>query len=187
MELTVQDHSNYDSFHWMEEYGDPGFRYHIAMAKIWGLITLSLTEDIVVPFNASAYALGLQSYLDRVTSRLMTTDGHDSNKLPHLVHSDKKQDFEHRLRHLNHTIYGLIKHAARFDQRASSLRRELNRPDLPVWKMPILLLEARKVNQQYKKLDRAFIFEGGLDNRPVFKHVVYARKYPKKGFVNCSG
>lgn len=161
----------------MEKYGDPGFQYHVAMAKIWGLITLSLAEDIIVPFNASAYALGLQAYLARISSRLIAGDGHEKNQTPQTVYNDKKEVFEHRIRHLNHTIHGLIKHAARFDKHASCLRHELKRPDLPVWKKPILLLKARKVNQQYKYLDRAFIFEGGLDNRPVFKHVVYARKY----------
>lgn len=33
-------HSNYDSFAWMEHFGDPGFKYHAAITKIWGLMAL---------------------------------------------------------------------------------------------------------------------------------------------------
>jgi N-acetylated-alpha-linked acidic dipeptidase len=29
-------HSAYDSFYWMEHFGDPGFVYHTAAAQLWG-------------------------------------------------------------------------------------------------------------------------------------------------------
>jgi N-acetylated-alpha-linked acidic dipeptidase len=28
-------HSAYDSFYWMENFGDPGFKYHVAVAQVW--------------------------------------------------------------------------------------------------------------------------------------------------------
>ena len=28
-------HSAYDSFYWMDQFGDPGFRYHVAAAQVW--------------------------------------------------------------------------------------------------------------------------------------------------------
>jgi len=35
-------HSTFDSFEWMDTVGDPGFKYHVAMAQVWGLIALRL-------------------------------------------------------------------------------------------------------------------------------------------------
>jgi N-acetylated-alpha-linked acidic dipeptidase len=55
-------HSNYDSFHWMENFGDKGFKYHVAIAKIWGLMALQLAETPIVSFNATAYADSLAWY-----------------------------------------------------------------------------------------------------------------------------
>ena len=35
-------HSTFDSFEWMDSVGDPGFVYHVAMARVWGLVTMRL-------------------------------------------------------------------------------------------------------------------------------------------------
>lgn len=63
-------HSNYDSFHWMEKFGDPAFDYHVAMTKIWGLIALNLCESPVVQFNVTNYARDLGRYLEAITNEL---------------------------------------------------------------------------------------------------------------------
>ncbi|TGZ76333.1 peptidase M28 [Ascodesmis nigricans] len=179
-------HSNYDSFHWMEKFGDPGFHYHTAMAKIWGLITLNLAENIIVPFNATAYAHALNSYLARIVSLLENGDQPGDEDPPHPMkfsHNhghdhghdhDHKKHLHHRLKHLNQTIQGLIHKATHFDKHAAYIRTELHRSDLPKWKKLLLILKARRVNQQYKNLDRAFLFHEGLDGRELFKHVVFA-------------
>lgn len=39
--------SIYDSFSWMEKFGDPKFLYHVEMAHYWGLMTLRLSEPEV--------------------------------------------------------------------------------------------------------------------------------------------
>eukprot|EP00954_Amorphochlora_amoebiformis_P002509 197168-Amorphochlora_amoeboformis.AAC.2 len=45
-------HSVYDSFDWMDKQGDPGFKYHQTMAKVWGLLTLRLADASGrLPFN----------------------------------------------------------------------------------------------------------------------------------------
>ncbi|KAE8216790.1 hypothetical protein CF327_g3 [Tilletia walkeri] len=57
-------HSNYDSFAWMKRFGDPTFKRHIAIAKLFGLITLRSATDLFLPINITAYATELQKYLD---------------------------------------------------------------------------------------------------------------------------
>eukprot|EP00475_Leptophrys_vorax_P039791 TRINITY_DN724_c0_g1_i2.p1 TRINITY_DN724_c0_g1~~TRINITY_DN724_c0_g1_i2.p1 ORF type:complete len:655 (+),score=174.54 TRINITY_DN724_c0_g1_i2:1585-3549(+) len=65
-------HSVYDSFYWMEQFGDPHFKLHQTMAQFWGLTALRLAEAAVLPFDYSFYASQLASYLDEVEK--MATD-----------------------------------------------------------------------------------------------------------------
>jgi N-acetylated-alpha-linked acidic dipeptidase len=57
-------HAMQDNFYWMEKFGDPGFRYHAAMAKVWGLIALRLANADAAPFDYGAYASELIAATD---------------------------------------------------------------------------------------------------------------------------
>lgn len=35
-------HSNYDSFYWYTQWGDPTFEYHASLAKVFGMIVKTL-------------------------------------------------------------------------------------------------------------------------------------------------
>ncbi|KAE9396298.1 Zn-dependent exopeptidase [Gymnopus androsaceus JB14] len=59
-------HSIYDSNRWQEVYGDPGYNKHLAVAKHLGLLTLRLTDSIIIPLNTTQYAFELDGYLDTV-------------------------------------------------------------------------------------------------------------------------
>lgn len=49
-------HSCYETFEWMDKFGDPGFKYHKALAQIWVLLILELAQEPIVPFDFPAYA-----------------------------------------------------------------------------------------------------------------------------------
>jgi len=61
-------HSIYDSHDWMRRFGDPGFRYHAAMARLWGLLALRLANADVLPLDYGAYGRDLLAYLDDVAT-----------------------------------------------------------------------------------------------------------------------
>ncbi|GAA5871387.1 hypothetical protein JCM3774_005586 [Rhodotorula dairenensis] len=61
-------HSNFDSFHWQETYGDPTFERHVAIARVLGLTAARLADDLVLPINITAYAVELGHYLDKVAA-----------------------------------------------------------------------------------------------------------------------
>lgn len=44
-------HSVYDSFSYVEQQVDPGFKYHQLQARLWGLIALRLAGQRVVPLS----------------------------------------------------------------------------------------------------------------------------------------
>ncbi|KAI8231803.1 putative glutamate carboxypeptidase [Colletotrichum sp. SAR 10_86] len=48
-------HSNYDSFYWVEKFGDMGFKKHLAMAQLWGLLTVRLAGTGSILFEAVEY------------------------------------------------------------------------------------------------------------------------------------
>lgn len=48
-------HSCYESYDWMERFGDPGFQYHKLLAQFWGLLLLDMSENPMLPFDMEAY------------------------------------------------------------------------------------------------------------------------------------
>lgn len=153
-------HSNYDSFHWMAKYGDKGWHYHVTVTKIWALLAAQLSESPVLSVSARDYARGLEIYLN---------DAKERSK-EYLVQSNFS------FHKLDKATTALRKAAARFDDYTTNLGERL-REDIPWWKWwkkVRLFYEVRKANAKYKALERQFLFPGGLDNRPWFKHVVFA-------------
>ncbi|KAI9811126.1 MAG: hypothetical protein M1832_001057 [Thelocarpon impressellum] len=149
-------HSNYDSFDWMDKFGDPGWHYHVAMAKLWSLLAASIIEKPVIAFSAADYAEALRNYLEAAVSSV------DGYPVP--------------INHLSTAISKLHKAATKFDAYAVDLsaRLEADVPWWKWWKKVRLYYEARKVNSAYKVLERQFLYEEGLDGRHWFKHTVFA-------------
>ena len=55
-------HSVYDDYAWMSRHGDPGFRYHAAMARLAGVIALRFANADVLPFDPSRYGHEIAAY-----------------------------------------------------------------------------------------------------------------------------
>ncbi|EAL88086.2 hypothetical protein KXW98_007567 [Aspergillus fumigatus] len=153
-------HSNYDSFDWMDRFGDPGWLYHEACTKIWALAAAKLVETPVLAFNATDYAVGLSTYLDQIRPAAEQLPGHSSFNLEPL---DK-------------AIARLQKVAAKFDAEAAELTSQLdeNLPWWLWWKKVRLYFLIRGVNDKYKAFERKFLYQPGLDGRNWYKHVVFA-------------
>ncbi|GKZ38242.1 hypothetical protein AbraIFM66950_010271 [Aspergillus brasiliensis] len=153
-------HSNYDSFDWMDRFGDPGWKYHEACTKIWALAAAKLVETPVVAFNATDYALGLEGYLDKIKPA--------AKQLPGGVSFDFGP--------LDTAIAEFQAVAAKFDAYAADLSEQLG-DDVPWyhwWKKVRLYFQIRIVNDKYKGIERQFLYQPGLDGRSWFKHVVFA-------------
>jgi len=144
----------------MDNYGDKGWHYHITVSKILGLLIAQLSETPVLSLSAHDYAKGLKIYLDDVKER--------SNL--HLTGSNFSFNA------LDNATIEFNKAAATFDDYTAELTERLGE-DLPWWdwwKKVRLFYEVKNANEKYKTLERQFLFSEGLDNRPFFKHVVFA-------------
>ncbi|KAE8133033.1 hypothetical protein BDV38DRAFT_197092 [Aspergillus pseudotamarii] len=152
-------HSNYDSFDWMDRFGDPGWLYHEACTKLWSLAAAKLVEAPVLSFSASDYSAGLGQYLEKIKP--------GAKKLP-----GGEFDFGS----LDRAVAEFQATAKKFDAYAADLASQLdeNLPWYLWWKKVRLYFQIRVANDKYKALERAFLYEPGLDGRHWFKHVVFA-------------
>lgn len=149
-------HSNFDSFYWTDNFGDPGWHYHATIAKVWNLLTAKLANEPIISFRAADYATGLSRYLDDITEK--AADSNSVNSFSNLATA----------------IHTLTKAAIALDDLASTLSSSLADPSLPTYKRASLMRKAKAVNKKYQFLERQFLYEPGLDSRPWFKHVVFA-------------
>ncbi|ORY13927.1 hypothetical protein BCR34DRAFT_249291 [Clohesyomyces aquaticus] len=159
-------HSNYDSFDWMERFGDPGFHYHATIAKIWGILAAKVVEAPLIPLNATDYGLGLIKYVDSVKEKA------EKAEEAGLLLGSKSQ-----FRSLDKATSRFLKASRSHDSLASDLMQKIADDDIPWWKWwekVKLYYAIRRVNTKYKFLERQFLYAPGLDERPWFKHIVFA-------------
>src|SRR5207249_9866390 len=77
-------HSAYDSFYWMEHFGDPTFQYHVAAAQIWGTVAMRLADASGLPFDYSDYAAELREFVNetkRLANRKKLVEVFDSKSM----------------------------------------------------------------------------------------------------------
>ncbi|KAI9752623.1 MAG: hypothetical protein M1815_000387 [Lichina confinis] len=156
-------HSNYDSFDWMDRFGDPGWHYHATMAKIFALVGAKLADMPVVPFGAADYSRALITYVESAKGDLLDDD-------------EKKDERKLSFASLDDALQGLLRAAVRLDGSAAALTGRLHRhvPWWKWWKKAKLYHNIVTVNDKYIGLERQFLHFEGLDGRPWFKHVVFA-------------
>lgn len=59
-------HSAYDNHNWVARIGDPGFRYHVALVQLWGIVALRLANADVIPLDVTTYAERIGEFVKEV-------------------------------------------------------------------------------------------------------------------------
>lgn len=139
-------HSAYDTFAWMERFGDPGFLYHATAARIGAAMALRVANADIIPYDYAEFARTMRRYLAPL-ERGMTAKGWDTASI----------------RPLAAAITRLERSALSFaSARDKALTTELPRP-------------AREMaNRALLKVERAFARPGGLKSRPWYRSLIYA-------------
>jgi N-acetylated-alpha-linked acidic dipeptidase len=148
-------HSAYDTFEWMDRYGDPGFVYHAAAARLWGLMAMRLAGAEVVPLRLSTYARDLQVDFDnlrRDVIRRARTPAASGAKPPLTPAFDDVLT----------ALQELGAEGAAADRAADAA---LASGDAAA---------AKRVNDGLMQVERAFLDPAGLPNRPWFRHMLIA-------------
>lgn len=139
-----QYHSNYDTYHWMATFGDPGFHVHASQGQYLALVAYHLASDDVLPIDTQNYAVELRAYYDDL-SEYSEEEGANLD----LTELDEA-----------------IKY---FKEKADAVkaleRRAIDTNDEELKTV---------VNHKYRDFQRGFTSQGGLPDRDFFRHVVNA-------------
>ena len=152
-------HSAYDSFHWMEKFGDPKFEYHAAAAQIWGTVALRLADAPALPFDYADYAAQLRDFIGetvRTAQRRRLADSFDSKAM-----FDAARE--------------LGEEAARTGARRADLIEEIERSRVRADDThPRAVARLRRLNDALLAAERALTDARGLRGRAWYKHQIYA-------------
>jgi N-acetylated-alpha-linked acidic dipeptidase len=139
-------HSNYDSYYWMDKFGDPGFKKHLALTQIWGVLAVRLSNIKVLPFKATEYATTLEKHASELSAL---------------------QKIKLNTKPLEQSISKFKTAAKKLD----SLNAELSRSGQVG--LGALHGDVAKVNSKLRGIESGFISKkGGLPGREWFKHIV---------------
>jgi len=61
-------HSAYDDPAWMQRFGDPGYRHHVAASQLGAAVVLRLANADVLPYDYAEYAQTMRGYLPALDS-----------------------------------------------------------------------------------------------------------------------
>jgi N-acetylated-alpha-linked acidic dipeptidase len=139
-------HSIYDDFAWMARYGDPGFRYHAAMSRLWGLLAMRFADADFLPFDYSVYAAEVAVYLEDL-KRIAPADFFAAEIRP------------------------LVERCGAWREAALKMTAQLE-----AWRAGKTAGPAspREINSRLMAQERAWLDEEGIPGRPWFRHLLYA-------------
>jgi N-acetylated-alpha-linked acidic dipeptidase len=140
-------HSQYDDHAWMKTIGDPGFLYHTALTKLWGVTALRLANADLLPFDYAANAHTLEGFVDTLAQ----------------AHPDAPVDWE-RLR-------GRIRE---FGSASTALQTALA-AGLPAGARSAARLD--RLNHDLMQVESNWLDPAGIPDRPWFQHLLYAARY----------
>lgn len=176
-------HSNYDSFHWMDTFGDPSWDHHAAIAKLLGLTALELSENELIQFKTYSYAELLDDYIAKLEKGVVSAFPDDEAEADYFHVAQEKvlaanlsPLFAASLRGLRRDVAKFANAAKTFDRYLKDLHHEVNR-DYPWYKYPKKLITLAKIkvaNIKLMSIERHLKYKDGLNNREWFKHIVFA-------------
>ncbi|MFL5576818.1 MAG: M20/M25/M40 family metallo-hydrolase, partial [Gemmatimonadaceae bacterium] len=149
-------HSAYDDYNWMTKFGDPGFTYHAAAARVGAAMLLRLANADVVPFDYVEYARTMRGYLPGVTRAFPSATWRDSAAAP-----------------LGAAIDRLERAARDF---AAARDRALATGPLPK-------SATAATNAALRRVERALTRPAGLRTRPWYRNLIYAAD-ENNGYAN---
>jgi N-acetylated-alpha-linked acidic dipeptidase len=141
-------HSLYDNFYWMQNFGDPTFKYSVAVTQVFGTLALRLADADILPFDYEDYGRDIQKYLGDLQEQM------------------KQSKLSEKIRFAD-----AMKAANRFTATARTLDQRI----VQVTQRGSFDAEHLKnVNDALVEVERDFLLPDGLPNRSWFRHSLYA-------------
>ncbi|KAF1963063.1 N-acetylated-alpha-linked acidic dipeptidase-like protein 2 [Byssothecium circinans] len=139
-------HSNYDSYHWMSTFGDPGFHTHKAIGQYVTLLAYHLITDPVLPLEPADYVPELSMYLSELEDTVSAASSNTTLDLSPLI-----------------TAVSTFSSSAQQFNDLRSLAISTNNTDL-----------FTAVNHKARDFSRGFTSQGGLPGREFFQNLIFS-------------
>ncbi|KAF2148218.1 N-acetylated-alpha-linked acidic dipeptidase [Myriangium duriaei CBS 260.36] len=137
-------HSNYDSYHWMATYGDPGFHIHKAMGQYLTLLAYRLADDDLLPLQPANYADQMDIYYNALQYTIGNgTQSLDTSALREAIDAFRTQA----------------------EQAVALAKQAVDTKDDELLQV---------VNHKYRDFQRGFTSQGGLPDREFYQHLIFA-------------
>jgi N-acetylated-alpha-linked acidic dipeptidase len=145
-------HSQYDNHQWVARIGDPGFRYHEAMTRLWGVMALRLANADAVPLDYRPYATRIGEFAREIEKRWADR-------------AEKTGDVAPAFAALTAAVATLGTAAeAAFAEQSRALAGG-DRAALSA------------INTRLLQAERALLDPAGIPGRPWYRHQIYAPKF----------
>jgi N-acetylated-alpha-linked acidic dipeptidase len=141
-------HSMYDDYFWMNNFGDPGYRYHALMTDMWGVIALRLANANLLPLDFDFYGESVKGFLGDLDRSTHLGEHVELAELQKEIDS-----FEAAGRAVNLAARQVV---ANGNGNAAALDQ---------------------VNQTLMQVERNWCNPAGIPGRPWFKHTIYATRF----------
>ncbi|ORY08481.1 N-acetylated-alpha-linked acidic dipeptidase-like protein 2 [Clohesyomyces aquaticus] len=138
-------HSNYDSYHWMTTYADPGFVMHKAIGQFLALMLYHLVDDASLPLEPANYGVEMRAYLKGLESKIAPVNSTARLDLTQL--KDAIATFETAAQNFN-------------ELRASTTPNDFE--------------HVTQLNHKARDFSRGFISQGGLPGRVFYQNLIFA-------------
>lgn len=138
--------SNYDTYHWMTTYGDPGFVRHKAIGQFLSLLAYHMADDPIIPFDIPNYTTQMRLYFTDLTAVVAQANATDTLDLSPLAAAIDE-----------------------FGNAATAIAAVAS--DAAATEDAVLV---NRVNSNYRDFQRGFTSQGVLPGRESFSHVIFA-------------
>ncbi len=148
-------HSNYDNFAWFERFGDTEWVFGPMLARADGLLALRLANADLLPYDVTRYATDTRTHVD--TLRAVAARRRVPVSLTELVGATSALD-----------VAAATLHEARIERVAEG---------------PVSSAEASRINAAFIGLEKAWLDERGLQDRP-WSRSLYVSPDPFSGYAS---
>ncbi|KAJ5132891.1 hypothetical protein N7448_007049 [Penicillium atrosanguineum] len=149
-------HSCYESYDWMEKFGDPGFQYHKILAQFWGLLLLDVSENPMLPFDMEAYATSITGWVKDLDTFAKNKGAKVDMQLMFNAAAELEADAA-RFTQWNQIWHDSVWGSGGYESNVMAIQRVSHNTRMANFDTHLLDLEEG----------------GGIPNRTQFRHVVY--------------
>ena len=167
-------HSVYDDYAWMARFGDPGFRYHATLSRLWGLLALRFANADLLPFDYSLYATEVAAYVQSL-EKISPPDFFAREIQPLLqkcvAWKEAASEANVELEAWRRGAPGVAPPGTSPDKIGRAAEEEAR---LPISSGGVLPPAPHEINARLMAQERALVAEEGIPGRPWFRHLIYA-------------